>query len=93
MDINGVPLHEQIDPQINFSWGDYPGVEEVASDFTVRWTGQIEARSSEEYVLYVDADDLARVWIDGELYIDYWDDPAGGDRFGPAILLTARANV
>lgn len=89
MDINGVPLHEQIDPQINFSWGDYPGVEEVASDFTVRWTGQIEARSSEEYVLYVDADDLAHVWIDGELYIDYWDDPVGGDRFGPAILLTA----
>ena len=73
------PMREGVDPQIWF--GDaahkklWPG--DAKGDFTATWTGRIEAKFSEEYLLhlYVGMDgkklpEEARLWIDGRLVID-----------------------
>ena len=65
--------YERIDPQINFNWGestpDYP----VSIDnFSVRWTGYIEPRYSEEYTFYLTSDNGRRLWVNDELIIDKW---------------------
>jgi RHS repeat-associated protein len=74
--VSGAPLVSRIDPQVDFVWGDNspaPGV--INSDFSARWTGKVQARSSEDYVFWVVADDGIRLWIDGQLLVDDWDAP------------------
>ncbi len=57
MDMNDAPLYTQLDPQVYFYW-DGLVADNVPEDFSARWMGQIEARSSEEYSFSVEADDL-----------------------------------
>lgn len=55
----------RIDPMVNFFWGTGAPVEGMNSDhFSVRWTGQLEPKINDRYVLIVDADDSADLWID-----------------------------
>jgi len=42
--------------------------------FSVRWTGEIVAPSSEAYTFITGSDDGIRVYLDGELIIDAWAD-------------------
>jgi hypothetical protein len=45
----------------------------VAADtFSVRWTGQIQPRFSEEYTFYASTDDGVRLWINGQQVINNW---------------------
>ena len=44
----------------------------VGADWTVRWTGKIEAKHSETYTFFASADDGVRVWINHKLVIDNW---------------------
>ena len=41
-------------------------------NYSVRWTGQVEARRSETYTFYTHSDDGIRLWINGRLLIDDW---------------------
>ena len=41
--------------------------------YSVRWTGQVEPRYSETYMLYTRADDGIRLWVNGKLLINHWD--------------------
>jgi hypothetical protein len=79
----------RIDPQIDFEWvsaSPAPGI--VAEDFSVAWTGQVEARSSEPTTFYAFIDDGARLWIGGVLLIDSWG--SGPQTLtAPAITLVA----
>jgi mannan endo-1,4-beta-mannosidase len=74
-DLDEEPLFARLDSQLDFAQGASPREGVVPDDFTVRWSGQIEVPTSDEYAFAVLADDLARVWIDGELYIDTWSSP------------------
>ncbi len=57
----------QIDPQINFSWGNRPPAEGIpSSDFRVRWEGLLEAQFSETYTLHLINDGSFRLWFDGQ---------------------------
>ncbi|WP_375418697.1 PA14 domain-containing protein [uncultured Hymenobacter sp.] len=65
----------RIDPVIDFDWrlgSPAPGVS--ANQFSVRWTGQMLPRHSEEYTFHFNADDGRRLWINGQLIIDAWAD-------------------
>jgi len=42
--------------------------------FSVRWTGELEATSSEAYTFITGSDDGVRVYLNGELIIDAWAD-------------------
>jgi hypothetical protein len=63
----------RVDPSINFDWGKGSPAPGIASDtFSVRWSGQVQARFSETYTFITRADDGVRLWINGVLVIDNW---------------------
>jgi len=74
----------RIDPQINFNWGD-PGSPDPAvgdDNFSVRWTGEVEAVFTETYTFYTTSDDGVRLWVDGRLLVDRWFDQSPTENRG-----------
>jgi len=62
------PQFTRVDPLVDFGWGlDSPGAGLESDHFSVRWTGQVEPKFSENYAFYFDADDEAQLWIDGQV--------------------------
>jgi RHS repeat-associated protein len=51
--------------------GDSPVPGVVFVDFAVRWTGQVQARSSENYIFYIGGDDQVRLWFNGSMLTDW----------------------
>ncbi|MBD2441494.1 PA14 domain-containing protein [Nostoc sp. FACHB-110] len=61
----------RIDPTVNFNWStDSPDPSIGADTFSVRWTGQIEAKYNETYTFYTTTDDGVRLWIDNTLIVN-----------------------
>ena len=61
------------DPAINFNWGSGSPSGSIAPDtFSIRWTGFVEAKYSEEYTFHATTDDGVRVWVNGQQIIDRW---------------------
>jgi PA14 domain len=64
-----------LDATIDFDWGKAAPQAGMGVDtFSVRWTGQIQPKYSEEYAFKTTSDDGVRLWIDGKLVIDHWKD-------------------
>jgi chitodextrinase/lysophospholipase L1-like esterase len=63
------------DPQVNFAFGS-PPVPTSDGTYTVRWRGRVQAKYSEAYTFYVTADDGVKLWVNGQLVIDHWQDHA-----------------
>jgi hypothetical protein len=76
------------DPQIDFNWGDPGGPDPSVGDdnFSVRWSGQVEAAFSETYTFYARTDDGVRLWVDGVQLIDNWVDRAPTENRGTIEL-------
>jgi len=63
----------RIDPKINFNWDNSaPGASVNADNFSVRWTGEVEAAFTETYTFYTTTDDGVRLWVSDEQIIDKW---------------------
>jgi phage tail-like protein len=77
----------RVDPVIDFHWG---MAVPIATDFSIRWTGQILGPVSEIITFYVTADNGVRLWIDDELVIDSWHDQDPSERRGLARLVAGR---
>ena len=60
-----------------------------ADGFSVRWTGTVIPTSTEPYTFYTVSDDGARLWIDGALVIDRWQDQSATEIASNAVSLTA----
>jgi hypothetical protein len=70
--LDGLPVLTREDPELGFNWGTgSPGEGVPVDDFSARWTRQVWAPSG-TYRFYLEADDGARFWVDGELIIDAW---------------------
>ena len=85
-DLAGSPAHTRTDPRVWFeaapalkggmipaTWGEGPPAEGMPADnFSARWSGEIEARFSEEYRFIVESDPSAKVkvWLGDRLIID-----------------------
>ncbi|MEM7455186.1 MAG: PQQ-dependent sugar dehydrogenase, partial [Planctomycetota bacterium] len=68
---------QRIDPVVDFDWGSGAPLSGMgANTFSVRWTGQIEPLYSESYTFTTISDDGIRLWIDGQLIINEWNDHA-----------------
>jgi len=69
------------DPQINFNWGDPGGPDPAVGDdnFSVRWTGEVEAAFTETYTFYPRTDDGVRLWVDGQQLVDRWVDRSAAE--------------
>ena len=88
MTLSGSPALTRLDPQIYFNWGGevFPGTWDQCS---VRWTGQVEPAFTEPYTFYVNTDDGARLWLNGNLIIDAWWDQAPTEYASQPIPLVA----
>ena len=61
------------DPAIDFTWGSEAAAKGLHPEhFSIRWTGQLTPRFSDDYRFTIDCDDAARLWIGGELVVDAW---------------------
>jgi len=61
----------RVDAAVDFNWGmGSPAASVPADGYSVSWTGQIEARSSEATAFGLDAANGARLWIDGKIILD-----------------------
>ena len=77
------------DPQINFNWGDPGGPDPAVGDdnFSVRWTGEVEAAFTETYTFYPRTDDGVRLFVDGQLLVDNWVDRSATENKGTIDLI------
>ncbi|GAG18821.1 unnamed protein product, partial [marine sediment metagenome] len=76
------------DPQIAFQWGDFsPDPLINVEDFSVIWTGEVEAVFTETYNFYTNTDDGVKLWVDGQLIIDNWTDHGTTENKGTIDLV------
>ena len=77
------------DPQINFNWGDPGGPDPAVGDdnFSVRWSGEVEAVFTETYTFYPRTDDGVRLFVDGLLLVDNWTDRSATENKGTIDLI------
>lgn len=74
-DFSGEPVLTRLDPQINFNWIYLPPDDKVDSNgFCVRWTGTIRLGSTFEGRLGLSTPDSMRLWLNGELLVDGWEE-------------------
>ncbi|MCP4610011.1 MAG: hypothetical protein GY845_14985 [Planctomycetes bacterium] len=81
-DLSGAPVLTRVDPGVDFSWGnsDVPGENSPdasvnVDDFSARWSGELEADITDTYTFSITANNGFRLWFNGELVIDFWDNP------------------
>ena len=67
------PSFSRIDQTVDANWGNGSPDERINDDnFSIRWTGKIQAKYDGEYTFYIDADDGRKLWINGEVIIENW---------------------
>jgi endoglucanase len=54
--------------------------------FSVRWTGQIQPKYSEQYDFKTTSDDGVRLWVNGQLIIDRWNNQPASPHSGKISL-------
>jgi hypothetical protein len=77
------------DNKIDFDWTNQnpPGMD---NSYSVRWSGQISPRYSEQYRFVITRDDVARLWIGGQLlFSDNWNVTHSGAATSDPIVLQA----
>lgn len=72
IDLTGT-TYSQADPTINFNWNGASPVPGIGgSNWSGRWTGQVQVHCSGPYTFYTNSDDGVRLWVNGQLLIDDW---------------------
>ena len=80
----------RVDPTVNFNWGTAAPAAGVSADnFSVRWTGRVEAPVTGNYRFTTVSYDGIRLWVNGQLVINNWTDHATTTNTSAAIALTA----
>jgi hypothetical protein len=69
--LSGAPVLQRTEA-VNFSWSTSPGAGVNSDQFSVRWTGQVEAASSGNYQFQTVSNDGVRLWVNGVLLINNW---------------------
>ncbi len=82
----------RVDPQIDFNWGDPGGPAPSVGDdnFSVRWSGQVEAAFTETYTFYARTDDGVRLWVEGLQLVDNWINRSATENKGTIDLVAGQ---
>ncbi|MFK7769851.1 MAG: endo-1,4-beta-xylanase [Mariniblastus sp.] len=81
----------RVDTNVDFDWG--AGSYETggpANSFSVRWSGQLESQFTETHSLILNANDGARLWVNGQLLIDQFDSGSVSDATAAISLVAGR---
>jgi len=71
----GEPVKETVDPEIDFTWMSQSPLGQVGDGkYSVRWTGKLIPPETRVYQLRMTNDDLARLYLDGQLLLESWYD-------------------
>ena len=80
----------RVDSTVNFAWGSAAPASGVTADnFSVRWTGRVQAPVTGTYRFSTVSDDGIRLWVNGQQVINNWTDHASTTNTSAAISLTA----
>jgi hypothetical protein len=80
----------RIDPTVNFTWGTAaPAAGVTADNFSVRWTGRVQAPVTGTYRFTTVSDDGIRLTVNGVQVINNWTDHAATTNTSAGISLTA----
>ncbi len=67
------PAMKRVDATVNFDWGSSSPASNIQADtFSVRWTGQVQAKSTGLHTFYTSTDDGVRLWVNNQLLINRW---------------------
>lgn len=92
IDLEGEPILRRIDPLVDFNWVEGSPAQAVPrAHFSARWTGRLIPPVSGEYTLSVKSNDGCRLYMDGKLIIDAWDDQCCVARTAQAQLEAGRS--
>ncbi|MEA3225887.1 MAG: PA14 domain-containing protein, partial [Planctomycetota bacterium] len=80
----------EIDLGINFNWSGAPDPALSEDNFSVRWSGEIEAAFTETYTFYTNSDDGVRLWIDGIQLVNNWTDHGNTENSGNMDLVAGQ---
>ncbi|MBS1566738.1 MAG: T9SS type A sorting domain-containing protein, partial [Bacteroidetes bacterium] len=72
VDLTGNIIASRTDATVNFNWTAAPVSGLSLTNFSVRWSGQVQPLYSETYTFYTQSDDGIRVWVNGQKLIDNW---------------------
>lgn len=82
---------ERTDETVDFNWGGgSPDGIIPADNFSVRWTGKVESRFTETFTFRTVSDDGVRLWVNGVLLIDQWNDHAPTAHTGTIALVAGQ---
>lgn len=70
--LTGPPVLTRTDAVVAWVTSGSPGLGVPASNFSIRWTGQVQAPSTGSYRFATYSDDAVRLWVNGALVIDAW---------------------
>lgn len=89
--LNAPSVLTRTDATVDFDWGTgSPAAGTINTDnFSVRWTGQVEAPVSGVYYFSTNADDGVRLWVNGVQLINDWNAHPPVVNNGASINLTA----
>ena len=91
--LSGSPALTRADAALRFDWGlGSPARGLPADDFSVRWTRDVQF-SAGTYSFFAKTDDGVRLWVDGDLVIDYWRDQPATTHRGTRALDTGTHRV
>ncbi|WP_310587739.1 PA14 domain-containing protein [Fibrella rubiginis] len=94
--LTGSPVLNRTDAVVDFDWGTgSPAATVNVDNFSVRWSGQVEAPVTANYVFTTIADDGVRLWVNNNLVIDNWTDhpPVTDNSAGIALTAGQRYNI
>ena len=77
----------RIDPQINFDWSsNMPDAALGNTLYSAKWKGKVRIDTADTYTFYATTDDGARLWVNGQVLIDAWQDGTATERQGSISL-------
>jgi hypothetical protein len=75
VNLSGAVTMSRTDAVVDFNWGaGSPDALLGADNFSVRWTGGVQAAVTGDFVFATNSADGVRLWVDGRRLIDNWTD-------------------
>jgi phage tail-like protein len=67
------------DAQVDFNLVMAPAPFDASENISVRWSGQLQPRSTDLYTISAESTGGVRLWVDGRLIVDNWNQPRQQD--------------